>query len=295
MDTRTFVTNRSAYNEWTGKLREIAQRLIWQYASGGPPYDPFVFAARIGVDVALEPVSGLDGYIEVVGDRYFAVISSLANRRRQRFTLSHELGHVVFMRQAAKGTKVPLVRYRATGCPPALHQDPIEESLCNFFASELLLPTAEVKDEVISTNDPINCVLKMADSFDVSLQAAAKRLVTILGKKRTGCALWRNGDGRLWPMPIWSEGLTSNCRSHLLRIEELISGFSEKKVPISCTLDSYGPNRGQAEICIRPLGKSFSLVFASDPGRQQRASERGVPQRHVYNRRPQTSQWGLFG
>jgi IrrE N-terminal-like domain len=159
---------KSVFSQYRLQLRRIAYDLLGKCAPNGPPYDPFLIAKHMQVNVHIEAISGLDGFIEVKCGKYFAVISSLTNRHRQRFTLSHELGHVLFMRDAAKGSVVPPVRYRSSGCPPGLHQDPIEEALCNEFASELLLPTGETKSRVTDTSDPINSVLELSSVFDVS-------------------------------------------------------------------------------------------------------------------------------
>lgn len=288
MDKRALITSGCAYQDWKIRLREIAQKLIWQCGFSSPPYDPLVFAKKMGVNVDIEPIAGLDGYIEHSNGNYFAVISSLANHHRQRFTICHELGHVIFMKQAAIGNPVPLVRYRATGCPPGLHQDPIEESLCNIFASELLLPSGEVRDRVLSSGDPLNCILELSKAFDVSMQAAARRLVTIIGKKRIGCALWKNREGKLWPMPVWSEGLTTNCRSHLDQLEDLVARSARTKDDLSVTFDCVGTARSKAHVQVRALGRSYSLVLVADSEQYKKVR---AAQGHFF---PRSTQGKLF-
>ncbi len=88
----------------------------------------------MGVEVRECDLKGIDGYVEVVGGKYVASISRRINPGRQRFTLGHELCHVVLMKQAEDGKPLPLVRYRTKGGLPGLHQDPQEEALCNYFA-----------------------------------------------------------------------------------------------------------------------------------------------------------------
>jgi hypothetical protein len=252
----------SVYGEWKAWLRKRAYSLIWQVAPAGPPYDPFLVAKHMQVNVSVEAISGIDGFVEVRNGGYFAVISSLTSRRRQRFTLSHELGHVLFMRISEEGNVVPLIRYRNAVCPPRLHQDPLEEALCNSFASELLLPTSEVENQVLGSRDPLDSVLELSKSFDVSLQAAAKRVVGILGKGRIGCALWKNSEGNIWPMPVWSEGVNTDCRNQLLQIEGLVTRSADSKSTTECIFDCFGKSRIKAEILVRPLGKNYSFVLA---------------------------------
>lgn len=270
MDQRIALMSAAAYKECQMQLRKIAERLIWQCCSSGPPYDPFQIAKHMGVDVDIGPMSGLDGYVEVTNGRYFAVISSLTNAKRQRFTLSHELGHVLFMRDAERGSPLPLIRYRVAGCPPGLHQDPVEESLCNLFASELLLPTAEVRAEVLASADPLSSILRLSNRFDVSLQAAAKRVIGILGKRKVGCALWKNGEGKLWPMPLWSEGITTTFRRQLTALENLIAQAVRKRAEIMLVFNSFGKSQSKAQVCVRPFGRKHSLLFVAATDWQRR-------------------------
>ena len=287
MDPATFVIGASAYRECKLRLRDNAQTLLWHHIPARPPYDPFLIARLMQVVVETQPISGLDGYVEVVNGRYFAVISSLTNQRRQRFTLAHELGHVLFMRQAEKGSPAPLVRYRANGCPPGLHQDPVEESLCNEFASELLLPTSQVRTEVVTTKDPVTTVLRLSETFDVSLQAAAKRIVRILGANRVGCALWKNSERKMWPMPLWCEGIRTDFRAQLLEIEALISDCAKSQMATVRVFESFGKNRIKAEVRVHPLGKNHSLVIATAPEKKRNTCAFEVID-HIRPRREQT-------
>jgi hypothetical protein len=97
-----------------------------------------------------------------------AFVDSETSRRRQRFTLAHELGHYVLRREVRSSFKNFAFKV----------SDAVEEKLCNTFAAELLMPPAQVKDKIAflaKTNEFTAarwCALA-TDVFDVSLQSFA--------------------------------------------------------------------------------------------------------------------------
>ena len=72
-----------------------------------------------------ELFNGFDGVSEIVNGFPFICISSDVNYYRQRFTLAHELGHLILN----------------------ISEDLDEEKVCNIFASALLLPRNALKLE----------------------------------------------------------------------------------------------------------------------------------------------------
>lgn len=68
---------------------------------------------------------GFDGVSEIVNNFPFICISSDVNYYRQRFTLAHELGHLIL----------------------DIKNDLDEEKICNIFAASLLLPRKALKAE----------------------------------------------------------------------------------------------------------------------------------------------------
>jgi uncharacterized protein DUF955 len=84
-----------------------------------------VFDQRLSSEARLEP--GLTGFsIRLNGSLAFK-----ENERRRRFALAHELGHTLFYDL----NKIPPERI----IPLPLH-DPLEEDVCDKFASALLIP-----------------------------------------------------------------------------------------------------------------------------------------------------------
>jgi hypothetical protein len=201
------------------ELTEAARRLIRQHGGSGPPYDPFEIARALNVAVHLQYLESVEGYASCENGKFSAVIASQSTVTRQRFTLAHELGHILLMIDAKRGINVPLRRYRGGGIPDALHGDPVEEAVCNAFAAELLVPSDEVQIYLSGREVLPKDVFGIAKKYGVSMQATAKKLVRILGKDRVGFSFWKRvNKKRDWITPLWCTGLEAP-NSHKLRAE----------------------------------------------------------------------------
>ncbi len=198
--------NSTQFCFYRDQLTEAARRLVWQHGEGGPPYDPFKIARALNVTVRLEYLDGLLGYTDCENSQFSAILASQSSVTRQRFTLAHELGHVLLMRNAQRGIAVSLRRYRGASIPDTAHQDPVEEAVCNAFAAELLVPTDEIRQALSNKRVDPTDVVEMARSYNVSMQVSAKKIVRILGKERIGFSLW-DCVRRKWPATVWSTGL----------------------------------------------------------------------------------------
>lgn len=103
-----------------------------------------------------------DGFCEFVDDLAFIVLSS-KGYERNRFTLAHELGHLV-------------LNFRKE------LDDSEKEHYCNAFASALLLPEKAMKQEMNFNgqknyrNVSLNEILLIAEEYKVSLNAVIMRL-----------------------------------------------------------------------------------------------------------------------
>jgi Zn-dependent peptidase ImmA (M78 family) len=186
-------------------LQKTARNLLRPQLMHGPPFDPYSVAAEMDVTVTETDTAGALGYVQRTEDRFQVFLSSGLTAERKRFTLGHELGHVVLMRAASDGLPVNLVRYRKTGCPPGIEEDPAEEALCNSFAAELLMPTWHVSELLREHGDNPGVLFDIKRLFRVSLHAAATRLMTLRGARRTSSiSLWDCSTP--WPTTQWWVG-----------------------------------------------------------------------------------------
>jgi hypothetical protein len=257
---------KTAFGEREKYLREVlkgrASYLLKRYARGGPPYDPYHIADGMGVEVQECDLNGVDGFVEIVGGQYVASISKRIPVSRQRFTLGHELCHVLLMRRADDGKPLPLVRYRTKGAMPALHQDPQEEALCNFFAGELLMPSGEVSVRV--NNRPVipQTIFKLANTYKVSVQAAVVQLMKVMNRKEFGFVFWNLES--LWPMPLWWYGLKTKQRAEL----QMLEGIASSGGDYMDLWETYAGRRQRVKILCSPTPeRRFSImVIAKSEG-----------------------------
>jgi Zn-dependent peptidase ImmA (M78 family) len=219
--------NMMSHENWLkAEMERQARRLLDKYQRSYPPYDPLAIAEALGVEVIETNLPGLEGCVELKDGRYVAQVSCDSVETRKRFTVAHELGHVLLMREAAEGKPVNLVRYRTNGCPPGLHQDPVEESICNRFASELLLPSDEVKRKLFEGKEgrrasmpDARLIRVLASRYNVSSMVAAGQVVRALGHTRAACSLWSLDTP--WPMPHWWIGIKTKDKADLKALEAL--------------------------------------------------------------------------
>lgn len=146
------------------------------YNAGGKmmlPIDLHVIAERMGVEVSdatLEPdVAGF-----LVKDSGEAGARAYINKddwpQRQRFTLAHELGHLVRHNEThGRDAEVGLVEYRAELSSLGSDQT---EIWCNAFAAELLMPEAVIYKYWAKGYT----AEQLRNLFDVSKAAMANRL-----------------------------------------------------------------------------------------------------------------------
>jgi hypothetical protein len=134
-----------------------------------PDVDAYVRAAKARIRYeALD--DGEAGFTTPKGDRFVITINSSESRERQRFTICHEVAHIVLGLPSAHG-EVPSWSYAK--------RDP-NETWCDIFASELLMPY-ELFEQQISDGDPsIEVIEALAVHFSASFPATASRYASLV-------------------------------------------------------------------------------------------------------------------
>ena len=141
---------------------------------------PIERLARIaGAEIYFEPFEGqLSGMMRRREGRSSIIgVNSNHPLTRQRFTIAHELGHILLHRdETFHVDERPAIRFRDEESSLATSADEIE---ANQFAAELLMPEFLVKKEVQKLDDEIDsedAITELADRFAVSEQAMTLRL-----------------------------------------------------------------------------------------------------------------------
>ncbi len=164
---RAFCQSAGVEYCWRAALIHV-ERILIEYGKATPPYDAWEICALRGIEVQTTYLDGCDARLLPVRGGYIAEVHSEHSRGRQSFSLCHELGHTLFDDASRGRVECDSSTF---GC-----RDKLEESICDFIASELLMPrdifAAEVGKRIPSWNE----VCGLAGTFQVSKEAAINRI-----------------------------------------------------------------------------------------------------------------------
>lgn len=171
-------------------IRLCARQLVQSLTGQSVPVQLSAYFRVLGVRKVRRVQSLLEGALVPTSSGEFDVlVREDRSVRRQRFTIAHELGHLLFWKHAphAKGAQI-----RDGSNAPAE-----EERLCNVAAEEILMPEWFLQRAARSIADPAELVAHLARECDVSLSAALIRCAPVV-KKRGELQYWmRDGDWTL--------------------------------------------------------------------------------------------------
>lgn len=121
--------------------REAARGVLKEHGVASAPVPVERIARHLGVRVQYAPLDNdLSGMAHIREGVVIVGVNSLHAPNRQRFTLAHELGHVVLHREILEdNVHVDRVLLRDRDSSAGLYREEIE---ANAFASELLMPAA---------------------------------------------------------------------------------------------------------------------------------------------------------
>lgn len=167
-----------AVQRYVSGLRQKALQADISAGVAEPPYDPGALARVLGVKDVAARVLNCDGQVRLDPDDGLPIIEfdSRSTRGRKRFTIAHEVGHMVLWELCGGVQKRREMR---TGV--VLAETEIER-LCNKLAVEILAPRSEVKKlwaTKPSANLPrrtVAALLEIHRRYDVSLRFAAVRI-----------------------------------------------------------------------------------------------------------------------
>lgn len=158
-------------------LRREATRLLDRYGVIAPAVPVDRIAKQVGAEVRFLPYKGeLAGMLARSGGYPVIGVNSLHHRNRQRFTIAHELGHLLLHDLDVHIDRDFRVRHRDTTSSTAT--DPIEVE-ANRFAAELLMPYAMLAEDLGDAGidvERMDDVGPLAKRYGVSVQAMMHRI-----------------------------------------------------------------------------------------------------------------------
>lgn len=174
------------------------------YAREHFPQGPERLAEHLSIEIRRSPLSGCDGWCLSAGQRAVIRVNSRMAKSRQRFTLAHELGHLLLGVPSVIGESLSDV----------LRSDNEEEKRVNDIAAELLVPQDVVQATVKDLPVVASVLRRLAKQAQVSELAAALRVANLaadLGLENASVIFFED-DAVSWQ---WSKTLSMPKRTAL--------------------------------------------------------------------------------
>ena len=162
-------------------IREEATRLLRENKIKKPPVPIEAIAHALGVRVRYSPFEGELAGMLVRGDSQTIIgVNSLHHINRQRFTIAHECGHLLFHKGDVHIDRSFRINRRDSVSSQAINSDEID---ANRFAAELLMPYRMVMNDLLEYNIDVEDeeeIRKLAQKYQVSVQAMTHRITNLL-------------------------------------------------------------------------------------------------------------------
>lgn len=160
-----------------GDFERRANDLLRDHGVTEPPVDVEALAKALGISVSYERLEkDVSGLLLVENGVAKVAINDAHHLNRRRFTLAHEIGHVLLH---AKGYRVFVDRrfFRNEWSSKGELREEIE---ANAFAAALLMPQSLIEQRLEADSGITDVdVFRLATRFQVSEQAMALRLVKL--------------------------------------------------------------------------------------------------------------------
>lgn len=144
-------------------------------------FDIREFIESLGIGVEVTPLKSMSGFAYRKNGKKIIGINESDGDQRKRFTLAHELGHMLVHASDDVTLDKSFIYFRDD--TSTLGTD-IKEQQANAFAAELLMPSNDLKKKIKSMdgidimNDD-NKISELAQNYGVSLSAMSVRIESL--------------------------------------------------------------------------------------------------------------------
>ena len=150
--------------------------------------DLYQLARQWGVSRIEERIIDSDAMLLPNGAGYSIILKKMhlpSHLGRQRFSLAHELGHLLLQKSEKTGA---VLKYRGHG-----YSDE-EERLCDQIAAEILMPRLAFQEDGWMEGWSLRNVRVLAHKYDTSLTATARRMIDLMPEEAL-MGVWKvSGD-----------------------------------------------------------------------------------------------------
>lgn len=164
-------------------IESNVQKLLATVDLDKPPIDLVKIARSLGVPIRREVLpKEVSGFLYRQDGESLIVVNSKQPPKRQRFTIAHEIGHLMLdhKRDEIHVDKAFLIKFRSDHPSSA---DDLEEIQANAFAAALLMPKSMLQRDLKRYHNGESmddgALMALAERYDVSIQAFLIRLNTI--------------------------------------------------------------------------------------------------------------------
>jgi len=198
---------KSFCSRWKGRttaeaVRKALEASIPGIAQSVIPINVESAARFVGIEQITEvETSAFDGLLSATrSGTYVATLRKGQSESRKRFTLAHELGHVIV--HTSIGRRAPVTTNELFHCQATTPEEKEEERLCDLLASQLLMPQPQFAQAIQEIGVSAETIPDIAQRFAVSLEAVSKRLLAVLPYEM-GIGYWYLSDNNANFMPKW--------------------------------------------------------------------------------------------
>jgi Zn-dependent peptidase ImmA (M78 family) len=167
------------------RAREAARAIIRKCGASKPPIRVEGIVRTYGIEILRHRFDGPEsGFALRSNDRQYIGVNTQTSRRRQRFTIAHELGHLLLHPGKQIIVDQVVLRVDLRNDISSMGTD-IEEIEANTFAAALLMPepiVARYVTNLIRADGDIareDLIAALARIFDVSAEAMGYRLINL--------------------------------------------------------------------------------------------------------------------
>ena len=167
--------------------RERIRRVLGEcdlYGVVGSPAKMEEFATTLNVSrIIKRPLNQsdtgvLDGMLIPLDTSYVIALNENVSKARQYYSLAHEIGHLILMKDEAHSSHPS--RHGRRFRRSFTHEDPKEERLCEAIAAELLMPSELFARRLSSRGCTLGNVPSLAQEFGTSITSTAIRYTEVL-------------------------------------------------------------------------------------------------------------------
>jgi hypothetical protein len=186
----------------SGAARKALEAMIPNSSEAGIPINVHAAARYVGIEHILDlEASDCDGLLSATSSgTYVASLRKGQSQSRKRFTLAHEIGHLVVFRSIGHANRP--VNLGQIGCRTHSPDEKDEERLCDILAAELVMPRTQFLQTMDEAGVSAATLPEIARRFGVSLQAAGRRVAQLIPYE-IGIGLWSLSEDAPRFIPKW--------------------------------------------------------------------------------------------